>query len=298
MFCGPDVARNLGKGQPPEPAQPVESVGELVTVELVAELGPEAVAILEPLLGLAARALGDELLDPHTGRTLERDSHYLRDELYENPDHLDAPIVVAASHRMLRILRSALAGDENTVLDDLLAAAPDPMAPQGAIAAADVLADHVDQDRPYEWVAAKLGWYSYVLKDMAASAKEGAGEFAGFSGGAVSMLAALGVDGVVAILVSVYVGLLATAWRAKGGAMDDVDIVRRIDELVEEEHRLERAHGGEPLSDEDQAKVQRIEVALDQCWDLLRQRRARRHAGEDPNEAEVRPPGVVEGYQQ
>jgi len=44
--------------------------------------------------------------------------------------------------------------------------------------------------------------------------------------------------------------------------------------------------------------MEALEVTLDQCWDLLRQRRARRHAGENPDEAGVRPPGVVENYKQ
>ena len=80
--------------------------------------------------------------------------------------------------------------------------------------------------------------------------------------------------------------------------MDDVDIVRRIGDLTEEEHSLERAHTGEPLSAEEQERLRSIEVALDQCWDLLRQRRARREAGEDPDAATARPEEVVEGYQQ
>jgi len=80
--------------------------------------------------------------------------------------------------------------------------------------------------------------------------------------------------------------------------MDEIEIVQRIGELVEDEHALERAHAGSPPSDEDVAHLRAIEVALDQCWDLLRQRRARREAGQNPNEAEVRPERIVEGYQQ
>lgn len=80
--------------------------------------------------------------------------------------------------------------------------------------------------------------------------------------------------------------------------MDDLEIVRRINDLAEEEHKLERAHEGEPLSEAEVAKLRDIEVTLDQCWDLLRQRRARRRAGEDPEEVEVRPPDVVENYRQ
>jgi len=80
--------------------------------------------------------------------------------------------------------------------------------------------------------------------------------------------------------------------------MDDVDIVRHIGELSEEEHRLERTHAGEALSEPELARLKDIEVALDQCWDLLRQRRARRHAGQDPDSARERSEDVVERYQQ
>jgi hypothetical protein len=80
--------------------------------------------------------------------------------------------------------------------------------------------------------------------------------------------------------------------------MDDLDIVRQIDDLTGEEHNLERAHTGEALSGSELDRLRAIEVALDQCWDLLRQRRARRQAGEDPDGASVRPEKTVEGYQQ
>ena len=80
--------------------------------------------------------------------------------------------------------------------------------------------------------------------------------------------------------------------------MDDVEIVRRIGELADEERRLESSRTGGGISDEDHARLRGLEVALDQCWDLLRQRRARRAVGQDPDEAEVRPENVVEGYRQ
>ena len=80
--------------------------------------------------------------------------------------------------------------------------------------------------------------------------------------------------------------------------MDDLDIVRRIGELAEQEHALERAHTGDGLAEEELEHLRDIEVALDQCWDLLRQRLARRTAGLDPDGATARPEGVVEGYQQ
>lgn len=80
--------------------------------------------------------------------------------------------------------------------------------------------------------------------------------------------------------------------------MDDTELVRRIGELADEERALEGAHTGEALSGSDLERLRTIEVALDQCWDLLRQRRARRNAGEDPEQAVVRPEGTVEGYRQ
>lgn len=78
----------------------------------------------------------------------------------------------------------------------------------------------------------------------------------------------------------------------------DAELVRRIDELVEEEHRLERDHTGTGLDDDGRRRLHELEVQLDQAWDLLRRRRARRSAGLDPSEEHMREPGVVEGYQQ
>ena len=74
--------------------------------------------------------------------------------------------------------------------------------------------------------------------------------------------------------------------------MDD-DILRRIDDLVDEEHRLQNTP-----DETDPQRLQQLEVMLDQCWDLLRQRRARRDAGLDPAGAAVRDERTVEGYQQ
>lgn len=80
--------------------------------------------------------------------------------------------------------------------------------------------------------------------------------------------------------------------------MGDAEIVKRIGELSDEEHKLEQGHALEPLGPEELGRLRSLEVALDQCWDLLRQRRARRNAGLDPDDATVRPASVVEGYQQ
>jgi hypothetical protein len=80
--------------------------------------------------------------------------------------------------------------------------------------------------------------------------------------------------------------------------MDDRQVLGRIGALVEEEHALERQATGDGLDEAQQARLHEVEVALDQCWDLLRQRRARRDAGQDPDTAAVRPEGTVEGYLQ
>jgi hypothetical protein len=80
--------------------------------------------------------------------------------------------------------------------------------------------------------------------------------------------------------------------------MDDDEIVQRINRLAEEEHRLERSEGADGLAEDERRRLRDLEIALDQCWDLLRQRRARRHAGLDPDEVAARDPGVVEGYRQ
>lgn len=84
----------------------------------------------------------------------------------------------------------------------------------------------------------------------------------------------------------------------KETVVDDAEIVRRIGELADQEHLLERAHEGESRTPEQIEELRRIEVTLDQCWDLLRQRRARRAAGQDPDEVAARPESVVENYRQ
>ena len=78
----------------------------------------------------------------------------------------------------------------------------------------------------------------------------------------------------------------------------DEDLLQRIHALVEEEHELHAAHQGEGLNDKEARRLHEVEVGLDQCWDLLRQRRALLHAGQDPTGAQARPEGTVEGYQQ
>jgi hypothetical protein len=76
---------------------------------------------------------------------------------------------------------------------------------------------------------------------------------------------------------------------------NDLSILSHIDQLVKEEERLYAKNG---LTDEDQARLAEVKVALDQCWDLLRQRRALREFGEDPDKAKVRPAKIVENYEQ
>ncbi|MBW0115468.1 DUF2630 family protein [Pseudonocardia abyssalis] len=80
--------------------------------------------------------------------------------------------------------------------------------------------------------------------------------------------------------------------------MDDDELHHRIDELVAEEHRLERSHVGSALSGEEKARLDQLGVQLDRTWDLLRQRDARRRAGLDPDGATERDAGTVEGYRQ
>jgi hypothetical protein len=75
----------------------------------------------------------------------------------------------------------------------------------------------------------------------------------------------------------------------------DQSVLSHIDQLVQEEERL---YAKSSLTGEDQARLGQLKVELDQCWDLLRQRRALREFGEDPDKAKVRPARVVENYEQ
>ena len=86
--------------------------------------------------------------------------------------------------------------------------------------------------------------------------------------------------------------------------MDDASILSRIESLVAEEHALQAREEGdatlapdEPLSS-DRERLQQVSVELDRCWDLLRQRRALRDAGQDPDEARARDVDTVEKYLQ
>lgn len=78
--------------------------------------------------------------------------------------------------------------------------------------------------------------------------------------------------------------------------MDDQNIHSQIDDLAKEEHELFEREAKGVATDTDRERLKHLEVTLDQCWDLLRQRRARRDAGQDPNEAQLRDERTVEGY--
>lgn len=81
--------------------------------------------------------------------------------------------------------------------------------------------------------------------------------------------------------------------------MDDTEILKRIGQFVDEEHALYR-QGEEqgPLGGAERERLDRLKIALDQCWDLLDQRRGLRDAGRDPDLARLRDPATVENYQQ
>jgi hypothetical protein len=78
--------------------------------------------------------------------------------------------------------------------------------------------------------------------------------------------------------------------------MDDQQIIDRINDLAREEHQLFNRESEGTVTPEERERLRRIEVTLDQAWDLLHQRRARRSAGLDPDEATERDPETVEGY--
>jgi len=75
----------------------------------------------------------------------------------------------------------------------------------------------------------------------------------------------------------------------------DQPVLCHIDRLVKEEERL---YAQSEIADDDRDRLAKIKVELDQCWDLLRQRRALREFGRDPEQAKVRPPKIVENYEQ
>ncbi len=80
--------------------------------------------------------------------------------------------------------------------------------------------------------------------------------------------------------------------------MNDPQIHDSIEQLVAEEHALWQKESAGEASEDDRLRLKSVQVSLDQCWDLLRQRRALRNARLDPDTAEERPSDVVEGYWQ
>ena len=80
--------------------------------------------------------------------------------------------------------------------------------------------------------------------------------------------------------------------------MDDSQIHVSIESLVAEEHELWGRESSGSATEDDRRRLEQVRLSLDQCWDLLRQRRARRDAGQDPDTAAARPPDVVERYEQ
>jgi hypothetical protein len=81
--------------------------------------------------------------------------------------------------------------------------------------------------------------------------------------------------------------------------MDDKEILGHIDQLIETEHALRaRLAAGQLTTEQEHAQLKSAEEALDQCWDLLRQRRALRDIGGDPGTVHERPAAEVEGYLQ
>jgi uncharacterized protein DUF2630 len=78
--------------------------------------------------------------------------------------------------------------------------------------------------------------------------------------------------------------------------MDDEQVMERINEIAHEEHQLWEKEGRGEITDAERERLRELGVTLDQCWDLLHQRRARRAAGQDPNDTSVRDARTVEGY--
>jgi hypothetical protein len=80
--------------------------------------------------------------------------------------------------------------------------------------------------------------------------------------------------------------------------VDDRTVLQHIEQLVAREREIEESHLGRSPSDAQRKELKEVEVELDQCWDLLRQRRARRDAGQDPDVAAIRSKAIVENYLQ
>ena len=80
--------------------------------------------------------------------------------------------------------------------------------------------------------------------------------------------------------------------------MQDRDVLSEIQRLVDEEHQLREPSPDGEVTPEQRARLRALEISLDQCWDLLRQRRARREFGMDPDDAKVRNASTVKRFKQ
>jgi Protein of unknown function (DUF2630) len=78
--------------------------------------------------------------------------------------------------------------------------------------------------------------------------------------------------------------------------MEDADVLGQINKLAGEEHELFQRESLGTITETERTRLKQLEVSLDLCWDLLHQRRARRRAGLDPDDARVRDAGTVENY--
>jgi len=122
--------------------------------------------------------------------------------------------------------------------------------------------------------------------------------------GAAASLVGLRLALAIPVLLALWIAVAAPVLRAPartayGRHMDDKEIMGRISELIQTEHELrDQLASGRLSSEQERERLRSAEEALDQCWDLLRQRRARREFGENPDSATARPVAEVEGYQQ
>lgn len=211
-------------------SEAVVSIGDFVDLEPCDKIGPDLIPLLEPLIGLASQVIDSECLefDDVERRNLERDRDYLHAEMYENPDAMDAAIVNAVTHRILRFLSPAiLDGRDGEILDRLLDAPGEPPEASNAIEAADNLALVVEASSAYgpgelgvyEWTAIQLGWYRFASRVSVKGLREirvgDAVEFISLSSGVTTLLLALGMSGLLASLAGAYIGLLAATWRGK-----------------------------------------------------------------------------------
>ena len=79
--------------------------------------------------------------------------------------------------------------------------------------------------------------------------------------------------------------------------MEDSDVLKRINDLAHEEHALWEKESSQTISDDERRRLRELQVTLDQCWDLMHQRRARRAAGLSADDTSVRDAATVEGYE-